>query len=89
MEMTHYFVLRLVQAADGELVVGGCEEKLSAMAAVVSARAYATKKGGAIAFYQRGDLIAGGAEPRHILVAFGALPTDVELFIRSLSNDQA
>jgi hypothetical protein len=74
MEITHYFVVRLAQTADGGLVAGECEEKLTAMAAVTSARVYATKKGGAIAFSQRGDPALGGSEPRHILAGFGTLP---------------
>ena len=82
MEITHHFVVRLAQTADGGLVAGECEEKLTAMAAVTSARAYASEKTGAIAFSQRRDPALGGSEPRHILAGFGALPPNVEEFIR-------
>jgi hypothetical protein len=74
--------VRLAQTADGGLVAGECEEKLTAMAAVSSARAYASEKAGANAFSQRGDPALGGSEPRHILARFGALPPNVEQFIR-------
>ena len=73
--------MRLAQTADGGLLAGECEEKLTAMAAVTSARAYASEKTGAIAFSQRRDPALGGSEPRHILAGFGALPPNVEQFI--------
>jgi hypothetical protein len=84
MEITHYFVVRLTQTADGAIVASECEEKLSAMAALTSARAYATEGRGAIAFSQRGDLPLGGSEPRHIISAFGLMPANVEHFLRDL-----
>ncbi|SDR45801.1 hypothetical protein SAMN05444161_4101 [Rhizobiales bacterium GAS191] len=84
MEITHYFVVRLSQSADGDVVAGEWEEKLSAMAAVTSARAYAKEARGAIAFSQRGDLGLGGSEPRHVIAGFGLMPTHVEQFLRGL-----
>jgi hypothetical protein len=84
MEITHYFVVRLTQTADGGVVASECEEKLSAMGALTSARAYATKGRGAIAFSQRGDLPLGGSEPRHIISGFGLMLANVEQFLRGL-----
>jgi hypothetical protein len=84
MEITHYFVVRLTQTADGEIVAGECEEKLSAMAALTSARAYANEGRGAIAFSQRGDLPLGGSEPRHVIAGFGLMLTNSEQFLRGL-----
>jgi hypothetical protein len=84
MEITHYFVARLTQAADGEIVASECEEKLSAIGALTSARAYANEGRGAIAFSQRGDLALGGSEPRHIISGFGLMPVNIEHFLRDL-----
>jgi hypothetical protein len=84
MEITHYFVVRVTQSADGEIVASECEEKLSAMAALTSARAYANEGRGAIAFSQRGDLPFGGPEPRRVIAGFGILPTNSEQFLRDL-----
>jgi hypothetical protein len=84
MQTTRYFVVRLIQASDGKLAIERIEEKLSSMAAVTSARAYAQVGGGAIAFSRHGDLALDGTAPRHILAGFGSLPEDVEQFMRDV-----
>jgi hypothetical protein len=86
MYMTHYFVLRLVQTSDGKLVAAEREEKLSGMAAVTSACAYATEKGGAIAFSRQGELAPAGSEPLRVIAGLGLLPADLELFMQSLAG---
>jgi hypothetical protein len=84
MEPTRYFVAHLAQTGEGIFVVEELEEKLSAMAAVTSARAYASGRCGAIAFSRQGDLALGGSQPRHILAGFGLLPANVERFMREV-----
>jgi hypothetical protein len=78
--MTHYYVLRFVQSADGKLVAAEREEKTSVMAAVSCACAYATEKGGAVAFLQ-GDLPSPGTQPCRIIAGLGLLPPDVEPYL--------
>jgi hypothetical protein len=76
--------VRLTQTADGGFVACECEETLTAMGALTSARTYATEGRGAIAFSQRGDLPLGGSEPRHIISGFGLMPANVVHFLRGL-----
>ncbi|MGC1578427.1 MAG: hypothetical protein WA813_20305 [Beijerinckiaceae bacterium] len=78
--MTHYYVLRFVQSADGKLVAAEREEKLSGMAAVSCACAYATQKGGAIAFSQA-DVPSLDAQPCRIIAGLGLLPQDLESYL--------
>ena len=78
--MTHYYVLRFVQSADGKLVAAEREEKLSGMAAVSCACAYATQKGGAIAFSQA-DVPSRDAQPCRIIAGLGLLPQDLESYL--------
>ena len=70
MEITHHFVVRLAQTADGGLLAGECEEKLTAMAAVTSARAYASEKAGALCLLAARRPSAGrlraSAHPRRV-----------------------
>ncbi|MBV9568343.1 MAG: hypothetical protein JO172_09405 [Hyphomicrobiales bacterium] len=79
--MTHYYVLRFVQTSDGSLVAAEREEKMSGMAAVRSACAYAAQKGGAIAFSQQGDQPSAGAQPCRIIAGLGLLPKDIEHYL--------
>jgi hypothetical protein len=83
--MTHYFVLRLVQTSDGRLVATAREEKLSGMAALASACAYATENGGAIAFSQQDDAVSSASKDRRIIGGVGVLPADIEMFMRGLA----
>ena len=84
MEITHYFVVRLAQSAEGEVVACVCEEKLTAFAAVSCARAFAKDGRGAIAFSQRCDEALHGCEPRQVIAGFGQMPESVETFLQRL-----
>jgi hypothetical protein len=84
MEITHYFVVRLAQSAQGDVVACACEEKLTAMAAVTCARAFAKDGRGAIAFSQRCDEALHGCEPRHVIAGFGQMPESVETFLQTV-----
>ncbi|MBV9754827.1 MAG: hypothetical protein JO105_18915 [Hyphomicrobiales bacterium] len=79
--MTHYYVLRFVQTSDGRLVAAEREEKMTGMAAVSSACAYATGKGGAVAFSQHGDHPSAGARACRIIAGLGLLPEEVEPYL--------
>jgi hypothetical protein len=79
--MTHYYVLRFVQSSDGKLVAAEREEKMSGMAAVSCACAYATEKGGALAFSRQADPPSYGAQPCRIIAGLGLLPEDLEPYL--------
>jgi hypothetical protein len=85
MRETQYYVLRFVQTSDGRLVAAEREEKLSGMAAVTSACAYATAKSGAIAFSQQAGLVSKGSRSLRIIAALGLLPQNVEQFVQGLA----
>ncbi|MBV8963329.1 MAG: hypothetical protein JOY67_13270 [Hyphomicrobiales bacterium] len=84
--MIHYYVLRFVQTSDGRLVAAEREEKMTGIAAVSSACAYATEKGGAIAFSRQGDRGSAGAQRCRIIAGLGLLPNDVEHYLNGLSE---
>lgn len=75
--MTQYYVVRFVQSSDGKLVAAEREEKTSVMAAVSCACAYATEKGGAVAFSRQVDRSLHRAQPCRIIAGLGLLPEDL------------
>lgn len=79
--MTHFYVLRFVQSSDGKLVAAEREEKASGMAAVNCACAYATEKGGAVAFSQQADFSSRGTQQCSIIAGLGLLPEDLEAYL--------
>ena len=79
--MTHYYVVRFVQSSDGKLVASDREEKMSGMAAVNCACAFATEKGGAIAFSQQADFPSRGAQSCRIIAGLGLLPRNLEPYL--------
>ena len=79
--MARYYVVRFVQTSDRKLVAAEREQKTSLMAAVSCACAYATEKGGAVAFSRQGDLSSGGAQPCRIIAGIGLLPEELETYI--------
>ncbi|MBV8425822.1 MAG: hypothetical protein JOZ88_01135 [Hyphomicrobiales bacterium] len=79
--MTHFYVLRFVQSSDGKLVAAECEEKTTGMAAVDCACAYATGRGGAVAFSRQGELSSSDVPQCSIIAGLGLLPDDLETFL--------
>lgn len=79
--MTHYYILRFVQSSDGKLVATEREEKMSGMAALDCACAYATERAGAVAFSRQVDLSSHGAPQCSIIAGLGLLPEDLEAYL--------